>query len=84
MSDLKIKKMIRNFFENDVSKELRLQFYHWFLFSSKNASIKEATLVELWLNTPSEPENSVLEQLMKVQQMIEIMEQSDALTNENN
>lgn len=75
MGDLKIKKMIKSFFENDVSKELRLQFYHWFVGASNYSSTNEEMMLELWENTSSESDNSVLEQLKKVQQAIDIIEQ---------
>lgn len=80
MSDLKIKKMIKSFFENDVSKELRLQFYHWFVGCSNFSKTKEEMMLELWENASSESDNSVLEQLKKVQQAIDIIENPSRIT----
>jgi len=67
MSDVKVKNMIKSFFENDVSKELRLQFYHWFVGSTSFGKTKEDMMLELWENTPSETEEDIFERLKEVQ-----------------
>ena len=63
------KNIIRNFFHKDVSKDVRLNFYAWFMKDPAEAEIDE-TLLELWENSATASDKTTFKDLEKVQYRI--------------
>jgi ferric-dicitrate binding protein FerR (iron transport regulator) len=70
MKPIKIDLLIRNFFENKLSKDIQLQFQRWITGNSFQKE-KESTMKELWDESESLADESTIADFHKVMQRIE-------------